>query len=275
MSRTPLILFLLIIITGCTASESKKTLVVVLSVDYEDLSLSKGGENLEEILAMLDRRNIHSTFFILGATAERYPENVKRIYEKGHSLGLHTYYHNFPIFSSKDAALIGEIYNRSAEVEWELSFKSPDAFKADIEASRRAVQLALGREAEIKMFRAPSLVVNWANNEVYYDALLEEGIKLDSSTYQDFTNPRAYYIERGVVVVPIVAFESRLDNHRKSLSLANKSARAKVPFHLALHPQNLGPQELAELEDFLDVIEAGHEVTYLPIEDVQSYYSAM
>ena len=125
------------------------------------------------------------------------------------------------------------------------------------------------------MIRVPSIVVNWTNKEVYYDALLEEGIKLDSSTYQDFTNPRAYYIEKGVAVVPIVAFESRFDNHRKSLSLANKSARAKVPFHLALHPQNLGPQELAELEDFLDVIEAGHEVTYLPIEDVQSYYSAM
>jgi peptidoglycan/xylan/chitin deacetylase (PgdA/CDA1 family) len=271
MSRVLLIFFLVFLVMGFTASSAgKKPIVVVLSFDYEDLNLPTGGENLPGILSVLERRNISSTFFILGA-----PENVQKIYEGGHSLGLHTYYHNFPILSREDAALIGEIYDRSVEVEWNRSFKTPEAFQADLGGNRKAIQHALGFDVRIEMFRAPSLVVNWVNSEAYYDVLLEGGIKLDSSTYQDFKNPRAYHVEKGIVVVPIVTFESRLDNHRKSLALAEKSARAKVPFHLALHPQNLGPQELAELEEFLNILEVRYEVTYLPLEDVQSYYSAM
>lgn len=267
--------FLLLLVMGSsmTSSGDKKPLIVVLSVDYEDLSLSNGGENLEAILAMLKKRNITSTFFILGTTAERYPENVRKIYDGGHSLGLHTYYHNVPLFSMEDAALISRIYRRSAEREWSLSFKTPEAFKADLEASRIAIQRAIGSEVKVEMFRAPSLVVNWVSKEVYYDVLREGGIKLDSSAYQDFKNPKAYYVKRWIVVVPIVTVESRLDSPRKALKLAEKSARAEVPFHLVAHPQNLDPQELAELEDFLNILEARYEVKYLRLDEVQSYYS--
>lgn len=273
MSRALLILFLLIIITGCATSGSKKPLVVVLSFDYEDLSLPGGGENLEAILAMLERRNISSTFFILGATAERYPGDVRKIYAGGHSLGLHTYYHNFPIFSREDAELIGGIYDKSAEAEWSSSFKTPEAFKADLEENRKAIQRALGFDARIEMFRAPSMVVNWVSSEAYYDILGKEGITLESSTYQDFGNPRAYYVEKGVIVVPIAAFESRLENDRNARGLADKSAKAGVPFHLVAHPQKLDSRELRELENFLSALEERYEVTYLRVEEVPGYYA--
>jgi peptidoglycan/xylan/chitin deacetylase (PgdA/CDA1 family) len=272
MDRVFLIFFLFLAMGCATGSADKKPLVVVLSFDYEDLSVPGGGENLGAVLAMLERHNITAAFFILGATAKRYPGRVRSIYERGHLLGMHTYYHNFPIFSMEDAELIGRIYNRSVEAEWSLSFKTPEAFKADLEASRRAIKRAVGSEVEVEMFRAPSLVVNWAAREVYYGVLRERGVKLDSSIYQDFENPRAYYIEKDVVVVPVVTFESRLKNPGKALELAEKSSRAGVPFHLVAHLQSLGPQKLAELEDFLNTLEARYEVKYLRLDEVQGYY---
>lgn len=267
------ILILFLIFSGCLTS-SKEPLNVVLSVDYEDLSRPSGGENLPALLDLLDRRNISSTFFILGATAERYPGNVRAINDRGHTLGLHTYYHNFPLFSEEGVAIISGIYNVSTEVGWSRSFKTPEAFKVDLEANKKAINRALGREAQVEMFRAPSMVVNWVNSDAYYEALREMGIKLDSSTYQDFENPRAYYVEKGVLVVPIVTFDARLGNQGKALELAEKSSRTGVPFHLVAHPQNLEAAKLMELDEFLRALEARYEVRYLRVEEVPGRYLA-
>ena len=46
-----------------------------------------------QILDILKRYNIHSTFFLIGKNIERYPEAVKRIQEHGHEIGNHTYTH--------------------------------------------------------------------------------------------------------------------------------------------------------------------------------------
>ena len=41
----------------------------------------------------LAQRNVKATFFIIGESAERYPEVIKRIHDEGHLLGNHTYSH--------------------------------------------------------------------------------------------------------------------------------------------------------------------------------------
>jgi len=47
----------------------------------------------EEILSVLGKLNAHATFFCIGRNAERYPDILNQIIEKGHSIGNHTYSH--------------------------------------------------------------------------------------------------------------------------------------------------------------------------------------
>ncbi len=46
-----------------------------------------------KLLDGLAQRNVKATFFIIGESAERYPEVIKRIYAEGHLIGNHTYSH--------------------------------------------------------------------------------------------------------------------------------------------------------------------------------------
>lgn len=48
---------------------------------------------LPKILDVLDRYGAKATFFVLGAVAEKYPEAVKEIADRGHEIGCHGYYH--------------------------------------------------------------------------------------------------------------------------------------------------------------------------------------
>ena len=45
------------------------------------------------LLDMLKEKNVHATFFMIGAQVEDNSELVKRLYEEGHQIGLHTYHH--------------------------------------------------------------------------------------------------------------------------------------------------------------------------------------
>lgn len=45
------------------------------------------------ILNILEKKNITSTFFVLGKIAEKYPDLVELIYEAGHEIASHSYSH--------------------------------------------------------------------------------------------------------------------------------------------------------------------------------------
>lgn len=47
----------------------------------------------EELLQGLEERNVHATFFLLGAQVEKYPDIVKDIYDGGNLIGTHSYEH--------------------------------------------------------------------------------------------------------------------------------------------------------------------------------------
>lgn len=47
-----------------------------------------------KVLEILDEFNIKATFFVLGKLIAGNHDLIKKILEKGHSLGTHTYYHN-------------------------------------------------------------------------------------------------------------------------------------------------------------------------------------
>lgn len=49
--------------------------------------------DIDSILATLDKCGIKASFFVTGTWAEKYPESVKKIFDKGHDLGNHSYNH--------------------------------------------------------------------------------------------------------------------------------------------------------------------------------------
>ena len=54
-----------------------------------------------QVLEVLAKHNLHATFFLIGQSAERYPNLVYQIHEAGHQLAIHCYRHiPFPIESA-------------------------------------------------------------------------------------------------------------------------------------------------------------------------------
>lgn len=47
----------------------------------------------DEILDILEEKNVHATFFLIGKNVEQYPDIARRIVNEGHSIGNHTYSH--------------------------------------------------------------------------------------------------------------------------------------------------------------------------------------
>ena len=83
---------------GCSPEDSKK--VVYLTFD-------DGPSNLTpKVLDLLDRYHAKATFFVVCNNNEEYAEYLSEIVERGHTLALHSYSHNYDeIYASKDAFL--------------------------------------------------------------------------------------------------------------------------------------------------------------------------
>ena len=58
----------------------------VLSLTFDS---AWSDEDFEDILAILDRQNIHATFFVTGDFVSRYPNAIKKLDQAGHDIGSH------------------------------------------------------------------------------------------------------------------------------------------------------------------------------------------
>lgn len=47
-----------------------------------------------QLVEMLAEKNVKATFFMVGINASAYPSTVKKVYEGGHDIGIHSYGHN-------------------------------------------------------------------------------------------------------------------------------------------------------------------------------------
>ena len=117
---------------------------------------SRVERNTERILDLFDERQIKGTFFILGWVAERYPQLVRRITERGHEPACHSYWHRL-------------IYKLT-----------PEDFREDTLRAKNCIEQAAG--APIYGYRAPSFSITgrsvWA-----LDLLAQLGFRYDSSVF--------------------------------------------------------------------------------------------
>ncbi len=108
------------------------------------------------ILNLLDKHNVKATFFILGWIAERKPDLVKKIHNKGHEIASHGY---------------GHLLN------YKLSKKE---LEEDLKKSKFIIEDLIGEE--VLGYRAPSFSIS----DELLDILYNLGYKYDSS-YNGFS----------------------------------------------------------------------------------------
>jgi len=112
--------------------------------------------NTTRLLDIFEEFGVRSTFFVLGWVAERYPELVRTIANRGHEVASHGYAHRL-------------IYDQT-----------PAAFRSDVRRAKQLLEDASGRQ--VLGYRAPSYSITprslWA-----LDVLLEQGYEYDASIF--------------------------------------------------------------------------------------------
>ncbi len=87
---------------------SYKKELPIYSVETEEKKLAIsfdaawGDDYTLEILDILDKYNVKSTFFLVGFWVDKYPEHVKEIYNRGHDVGNHSTNHPYMTKLSDD-----------------------------------------------------------------------------------------------------------------------------------------------------------------------------
>ena len=113
-------------------------------------------DNLDRILALLDRTNVRATFFCLGWVAEQYPKLVRAIVESGHEIGCHSYYH---------------------QLAYELSY---DEFFEDTRRAKAILEDVSGQP--VRAYRIPGFSLKDENQWVF-EVLIDAGFEYDCSVF--------------------------------------------------------------------------------------------
>ncbi len=112
--------------------------------------------NTVRILEPLSRKETKATFFILGWIAERFPQVVRMIYEAGHEVATHGYFHK------------------------SISEQSRHEFEQDLTDSIQAIERIIPER--VRGYRAPNFSVSPETFWVF-EVLAEHGIEYDSSIF--------------------------------------------------------------------------------------------
>jgi len=85
-----------------------------------------GEEYLYPMLEILAEKEVRVTFFIGGSWAEKFPELVKEIYQRGHEVGTHGYSHPHPDNITKEAYV--QDISRGQDVIHEITGNKPTLY---------------------------------------------------------------------------------------------------------------------------------------------------
>jgi peptidoglycan/xylan/chitin deacetylase (PgdA/CDA1 family) len=80
-----------------TSAAKKKLPIYCVGTDEKKVAISFdaawGAEDTDSLLKVLKDNDVKATFFLCGYWVDKYPEEVKRIYEAGHTIGNHSNTH--------------------------------------------------------------------------------------------------------------------------------------------------------------------------------------
>ncbi|HWZ45608.1 MAG TPA: XrtA system polysaccharide deacetylase [Candidatus Saccharimonadales bacterium] len=117
---------------------------------------SRVSANCRRLLDLFERYQATATFFVMGWVADRFPELVREIHDRGHELACHSFWHR-------------RVYHLT-----------PDEFRRDTQSACQAIEQAAS--VRVQGYRAPTWSITkqslWA-----LEILAEEGFRYDSSIY--------------------------------------------------------------------------------------------
>ncbi|HFD88024.1 MAG TPA: DUF3473 domain-containing protein [Gammaproteobacteria bacterium] len=121
-----------------------------------DLWPQRVEENTQRILDLFEQKNVKATFFTLGWVAERYPQLVREIVQRGHELACHGYSHV------------------------RVTEQSPEEFRQDVSLAKKILEDVSG--VEVTGYRAASYSIG--RNNLWALKILENlGFRYSSSIY--------------------------------------------------------------------------------------------
>lgn len=100
----------------------------VVKLSQWDQQPSRVVANTQKILSILNEKNIHGTFFILGWVAERYPKLVEEIASLGHEVASHGYSHQ--LIYSQSPAVFRDETRRSKDILEAIIQQKVDGYRA-------------------------------------------------------------------------------------------------------------------------------------------------
>lgn len=103
-------------------------------------------DNTEQILEILKKYGVKATFFVLGEKCELRPELVKKMFDEGHTIGNHTYSHDY-----------------------EAIYESAEALREEIYKTEDIIAGIIGRENVMKLFRFPGGAMSPRQSELRAD----------------------------------------------------------------------------------------------------------
>jgi peptidoglycan/xylan/chitin deacetylase (PgdA/CDA1 family) len=111
-----------------------------------------------QLLALLKLHNAKATFFLLGKNARAHPAIVRQIADDGHTLGNHSYYHNY-FHKMPIARQMGEIHDTNGVLR-EITGKACRLFRAP--AGKLSAKLFL------KLVGESITYANWSRDTLDY-----------------------------------------------------------------------------------------------------------
>lgn len=119
-----LVVFIVTIILSFKESESKVAFssgnkkIIYLTFDDGPSSIVTN-----DILNILKQHQVKVTFFVVGSRIKGREEVLKRMYNEGHSIGLHTFSHEYKKIYENEDAFIGEMIKTSEEINRVIGIK--------------------------------------------------------------------------------------------------------------------------------------------------------
>jgi polysaccharide deacetylase family protein (PEP-CTERM system associated) len=146
----------------------------IIRAEDWDRCESRVERNTHVLLDLFSRHNVRATFFVLGWIAERFPDLIRAVEDRGHEIASHGYSHKL------------------------ITHMQPGEFEKDLV---RSLEVLRGiAKSPVLGFRAPSFSVTqrtlWAT-----EILRKAGILYDSSVF-----PIGFHPDYGIATAPLAAY---------------------------------------------------------------------
>lgn len=112
----------------------------VVALTFDD---GADGTNINKILTTLQNNNVKATFFLTGTGLKHHPADIKKITDRGHQIGNHSYTH--PYFTSLTASQMKSELDKTEALAKSVTGKSTKPiFRAPYGASNNGVLSGVG-----------------------------------------------------------------------------------------------------------------------------------